>query len=166
MSGTKKPDGIAQLEMIERFWEDPEGEGMIPLEMLAERGVEMPHPSELDEEALHERLWQAIEMMGTIGMYLESTDHLSDRQLYEYLLEQLRQPEMLFPDDPRSATTLSPIGGGGEPEIWLRYYADDEDRKYWMEDFPDFDMPHKEDPPFQRDHLLPSQMERMSGREQ
>jgi hypothetical protein len=37
----------------------------------------------------------------------------------------------------------------------MKYYADEQWRRRWQEDFPDFTMPDHEDPPYDRDRLLP-----------
>jgi len=37
----------------------------------------------------------------------------------------------------------------------MRYYADEEWRRRFQEEFPDFVMPEHEDPPYDRDRLLP-----------
>jgi hypothetical protein len=37
----------------------------------------------------------------------------------------------------------------------MRYYADEEYRKQWGKDFPDFEMPPRESPPYDRDKDLP-----------
>jgi hypothetical protein len=37
----------------------------------------------------------------------------------------------------------------------MRYYADEEERARWAADFPDFPMPPREKPPFDRDRHLP-----------
>jgi hypothetical protein len=37
----------------------------------------------------------------------------------------------------------------------MHYYADEEERARWAADFPDFPMPPKEKPPFDRDRHLP-----------
>jgi hypothetical protein len=40
-------------------------------------------------------------------------------------------------------------------ENYLRYYASEEDRKQWAEDFPDEEIPAHVDPPYDRDCRLP-----------
>ena len=93
--------------------------------------------------------------MQAIGLVVESTDHLSDRDLYRYLGEALKE-ETLLTDDPNSTWHLSPIGSGSEEdnEIYLRYYADEEERKRWAED--GFTVPPKEPLPFDRDRREPA----------
>ncbi len=46
---------------------------------------------------------------------------------------------------------------GSERDIhaWLKYYADEETRQRWAEDFPNDVVPPHEDPPYDRDRHLP-----------
>lgn len=57
------------------------------------------------------------------------------------------------------------LGGCSEEDIKLsqRYYDDEETRRRWAEDFPEDVIPPREDPPFQRDKLLPRPPEARTG---
>jgi hypothetical protein len=151
-------DPIAELERLDRFF-DGEEEGERPIDVLRSNGIWIPDESDLDDDSLHARLWEIINAMAAVGMVLESTDHLSDRELYRYLVtEALREETILPAAGSGGRWHISPIGGGSEEdnEIYLRYYADDETRKQWHRDF-GVTLPTKEKPPFDRDRLLPVQ---------
>jgi hypothetical protein len=97
--------------------------------------------------------------MAELGMYLESTDHLSDRDLYRYLItDALREETVLLEPGSGGGWHISPIGGCSEEdnEIYLRYYADDQSREAWRGNSDD-PLPPKEKLPFDRDRLLPGQ---------
>ena len=154
MSGNQ--DLIAELERLDRFYEGEE-EGERPIDVLRNKGISFPDERDLDEDALHARLWVIINAMAGVGMVLESTDHLSDRELYRYLVsEALCEETILSPPGSCGVWHLSPIGGGSEEDsqIYLRYYADDETRADWLRDFGGI-LPTKKKPPFDRDRLLP-----------
>lgn len=147
-------------------WESGE-DGEIPLALLEEIGIAMPPDVELGDDELHARLWQVIRGIAELGMYLENTDHLSDRQLYRYLREDaLLVPEFLDPDDVSSATHLSPIGGCSEEDIiiYLKYYADEQTRADWRRNYPDDALPPKLPLPYDRDRLLPTRESRLALR--
>jgi hypothetical protein len=59
--------------------------------------------------------------------------------------------------DEYSAWRIDLIGSGSEEDIylWMKYYADEETRRQWKSDFPDYEMPEHEDPPYDRDRHLP-----------
>ena len=149
-------DPIAELERLDRFF-DGEEEGERPIDVLRNKGISIPDECDLDDESLHARLWEIIKAMDAVGMILESTDHLSDRELYRYLVTDALCEETILPTPGSGGRWhISPIGGGSEEdnEIYLRYYADDETREQWHRDF-GATLPAKEPPPFDRDRLLP-----------
>lgn len=57
------------------------------------------------------------------------------------------------------------VGSGSEEHIFLhlKHYADEEQRRIWLEDWPDDPMPDHEDPPYDRDRLLPQPEARKNG---
>jgi hypothetical protein len=60
------------------------------------------------------------------------------------------------PVDPLSAWHLQFTSGSDEDtDAYLRYYADDDERRQWLVDFPDYVMPPHEDLPYDRDRHLP-----------
>ena len=63
------------------------------LQQLREVGLDMPPADDLGDRALQERLWEVIETLADLGVFLLHTDHLDDRALYD-LLERavLRDP--------------------------------------------------------------------------
>ncbi|MFS8084567.1 MAG: hypothetical protein ACMG6H_02985 [Acidobacteriota bacterium] len=128
------------------------------LDWLENAGLEVPPSDQLDDAQLRPKLWEVINRLASLGSYLHSTDHLSDRALYVYLFEEgLREDTVIFPEDPSFAHHLDLVSSGSDEDIllWMKYYADEETREQWLKDFPDFVMPEHEDPPFDRDKDLP-----------
>ena len=117
----------------------------------------MPPSAELDDASLAEKLEEVIQALATMRCFLYQTDHLSDRELYEWLwLDGLREET---PDITGlgGAWHTSPIGAGTEEDtlIDLRYYATEEKRARWHEEFPDDTMPSHRALPYDRDKKLP-----------
>jgi hypothetical protein len=132
---------------------------------LIEAGVALPPPEELDDARVSAKLWEVIHAMAGLGAFLHSTDHLSDRELYaELWRDALREPGVLLPDHLDYAVHIDLISSGSEEDNLrrLKYYADEEERRQWREEWPDF-IPDHEDPPYDRDRLLPQAEDRMPG---
>ncbi len=151
-------DPIAELERLDRFF-DGEEDGERPLDVLRSKGMAIPDDGQLDDAALHKKLWEIIHAMAALGLYLDSTDHLSDRELYRYLVtDALREETVLSEPGSGGFWNISPIGGCSEEDnqVYLRYYADDATRKDWVKEFGE-SIPPKEKLPFDRDRRLPGQ---------
>ncbi len=136
----------------------PDNMRMSLLDRLGMRGVEVPAPETLSDVALSSRLWELIEQLKRLRVYLLHTDHLSDRALYALLWEEYL-PEPLFLEGfafgGRLHFDILSGWGDSESEIFLRHYADEADRKEWRKAFPGDRMPQPEPLPFDRDRWLP-----------
>lgn len=128
-----------------------------PLDTLAKAGFQLPPADELDDAALTAKLWQLIHELARRRMFLYSTDHLSDRELYTWLLTDGLREELMGFGLPFGNCHLDVLGSGSEEDVILqmRFYEDDEERNRWAQQFPDFPMPPKDKPPFDRDRHLP-----------
>ncbi len=151
-------DLITHLEKLDRFYEG-EVDGDVPLDVLRDRGMEIPDDdASLDDEQLHAKLWEVIEAMAAMGMILTDTDHLTDRELYRYLVKDALLEETVLPaegDGFCGFDFLSPIGGCSEEDvrIQLAYYADDEEREAWQRE--GGELPPRRERVADRDRLLP-----------
>ena len=128
------------------------------LQWLENAGLQVPSPDELDDAQLHAKLWEVINRMASLGAYLHNTNHLSERELYSYLFyDGLREDAVLFPENPSFVYGLDLLGSGSDEDmqLFMKYFADADYRQRWAKDFPDFEMPPHEDPPFDRDQELP-----------
>jgi hypothetical protein len=151
------PPGI-----VEQFWQRvvqyEEAPWTSQFEKLTEQGVEFPPPEELDDRALHDKLWEIINALARRNVFLSHTDHLSDRELYEHLVtETLHEATKDVPYDPHAFMDYDMLGGCSDEDIRLlvTYYADDEERRWYAEDWFDGDMPERRKPPYDRDRHLP-----------
>lgn len=87
------------------------------LAQLRELGIEVPPASSLDEAALSARLWEVIEGLARLNVFLVATDHLTDRELYDRLESRvLREEVREVPPEPgvREYIDLGASEGGLE----------------------------------------------------
>ena len=132
----------------------------LPREILSGLGFAPLPPSEQDDQQLPGRLWELLYAAAARRIFFCATDHLSDRELYTLLWEQwLETPSADIPPEAETNTTVivSEFNARGmtHEEIWLRYYADEADRKLCRSSDPDSVFPPHEAPPFDRDRFLP-----------
>jgi hypothetical protein len=128
-----------------------------PFDALTRDGFELPPPEKLDNAALTAKLRDLISVLAACRLFLHSTDHMSDRELYAWLWSDGLREELMGFGLPMGNCHLDVLGACREEDIILqmRYYADEEERVRWAADFPDFPMPPREKPPFDRDRHLP-----------
>ena len=149
-------------EMEESFWKhvvDYEEAGWTTnFQQLETAGVSLPSPDSLNDQELTVKLWEVIHKLALLRVFIEQTDHLSDRELYMHLwTDSLREETKALPPAANSAWHIQILGGCSEEDnrLYLKYYADDDSRRHWHEDFPDDPLPSPEKPPYDRDRLLP-----------
>ena len=117
-------------------------------QQLTEAGLKLVDPEATDDGELTSKLWEVIAALARIQVFITSTNHLSDRELYTLLWRvTLREEIPMLPDD-RGFWHVSLLGDGGDRDtyLYLKYYADQDMREQWLADFPDDDMPAHEDP--------------------
>lgn len=148
-------------EFLRHVLEYETAEPVSLLTRLAKSGIEVPPPDQLDDKTLSVKLHEVIYGMAYVGAYLIHTNHLSDRELYEFLSDCLTEEVVLFPENPDYAYIIDMIGGVGtasgieDNQTYLKYYADEKARVKWGHDWPGDKIPKHEDPPFDRDRFLP-----------
>lgn len=126
------------------------------LEQLQRMGIELPEPRAMDEAQMAAKLDEVIRALAAVGSYLYSTDHLSDRELYARLYQDvLREQKVALPAGLNRHIDMVGSGSDEHIQLWLRYYADEEDRRSWAREWPSDPIPARSKPPFDRDRFLP-----------
>jgi hypothetical protein len=143
-------DELQEERMIDAFLD---GEiQMTPYYELEKRGCAPPFLEDLTEnDDVTRELTNLVWNLADLSIYIDSVDHLSDRELYAALLSFCDEPNIFFPGSKRACCGWSPIGGGTEDDnqTYLRYYASDEERERWKTDYCET-LPPKDLIPFPR----------------
>jgi hypothetical protein len=154
---TDEPDDL-EKEFLDRVaaydLEEPRPLSVV----LPEVGVALPSPDELDDSQVTSKLREIINALALLGSFLHNTNHLSDRELYAELWSDiLPEPAVLMPDEPSFAYYIDMVGSGSEEDtlLYMKYYASEEERRDWLEQWPEDRLPDHEDPPYDRDRFLP-----------
>lgn len=111
---------------------EPPGRWGKPIDRLGEHGVDLMPPAELTEESLAPKLWELLEAMYRMGVFVLHTDHLTDARLYEALWGRVLREEAFLPERGVEAAWAHDFIGSGAPEeeaIRLAFYASDEERQ-------------------------------------
>ena len=149
-------------DVAEQFWrnvvEYESAELITDRGKLARDGLVLPPPAEVAEDDLPALLAEMFERLAKRRTYVYHTDHVGDGELYEKLWRETLNEE--HPDveyGTHGGWFIDILGGCSQEDIYLshKYYADEEERRDWMERWPEDEMPEHEDPPYDRDRHLP-----------
>lgn len=130
-------------------------------EQLVAAGIELPTPDALSDADLQKKLWEVIAGLADLLVFLNLTDHLTDRELYTALWTTHLHQETPVSNEVGFRTHMDIVSACDEDHgyLYFKHYASDEFRESWLEDdielHPDFVMPPHEDPPYTRDYILP-----------
>ena len=92
-----------------------------------------PRPESLKDQALQTILADLIGKLYQKRIVLDFTDHLSDRELYCLIIRDILPSREKKLDYPANYLHWDCTGPSGDPEVWLRYYASEEEREDWAD---------------------------------
>lgn len=149
-------------EVEEGFWKHvvdyEEAPWTTNFQQLENAGVSLPAPESLNDKELTAKLWEIIQKLALLHVFISQTDHLSDRELYTHLwTDSLREETKAMGMVAGGAWHIELLGSysGEDMQLFLKYYADEDFRRQWHKDWPKDPIPPHEDPPYDRDRLLP-----------
>ena len=122
---------------------------VLPISQWFEPELTLPHPDALSAEQLHNVLWETIQKLHEQRIVLDFTDHLTDRQLYSLVFRDILPSHEKRIESRNSFLHWDCANTECDPEVWLRYYATDEERAMWAEEQHE-ELPPVESPPFPR----------------
>ena len=128
-------------------------------DILIREGFTPLAPEAVDDAGLRGRLWELIYALAARRTFLSCTDHLDDRALYGALDAFLDEDTADCPPEAewnhRVDVSGQSSGSDAGIQTWLRFYADEAERRQWARDYPKDVMPPREKPPHDRDRFLP-----------
>jgi hypothetical protein len=148
----------------ERFWRSitsfESGPFTTDFARLTKAGIELPDPDSLSEAELSKKLWQVIHGLAKLRVFITSTNHLSDRELYAQLWRETLREEVGSAPGDAGVWHVDLVSTGSQENIhlYLKFYADEKQRSHWLEELDGEAMPAHEDPPYDRDRHLPRSM--------
>lgn len=161
MSDPEKPgptfDEASYREYERKMILFEEGPTTTNFEQLIAAGIELPEPESIADGDIRAKLWEVLAGLAKLRVFLDQTDHLNDRELYGKLWHDVLRAETPAIDEIGFSSHVDLLMNGGESEtlLYLKYYADDKEREQWLKDDPGLEVPAHEDPPHNRDALLP-----------
>ena len=144
-------DFVRKMELFEN------GPTTTNFAQLIAQGIQLPDPESIGDADISAKLWEVIVGLSRLRVYLDQTDHLGDRELYATLWRDVLRTDTSAIDEIGFNTHVALLSSGSEEEteVYLRYYADEDERRGWVKEFSDYDLPPHEDPPHNRDPILP-----------
>lgn len=122
---------------------------ILPVYRWFEPEMRPPRPAALDDDVLHEILWDLIGKLHEKRIILDFTDHLSDRELYRLIYRDILPSREKKIDLRTSYLHWDCAAASGDPDVWLRYYATEEERQAWADTYHQ-PLPPTEVPPYPR----------------
>ena len=94
-----------------------------------------PRPESLQDGTLGPILNEVIDKLFLKRIVLDFTDHLSDRELYTLIYRDILPAREKYLDFPKNYLHWDCTDSSGDPEVWLKYYATEEEREDWAETY-------------------------------
>ena len=107
---------------------------VLPIGQWFEPALSLPNPDVLCADQLKSLLWDTIQQLYDKQIVLDYTDHLSDYQLYCLILRDILPSHEKKLDLTSTYLHWHCLDPTDDPDIWLRYYASDEERSKWSEE--------------------------------
>jgi len=123
---------------------------VLPVYRWLDPELRPPRPEALSDKDLHHILWEVIHKLFDQRIVLDFTDHLTDRDLYCLIFRDILPAREKKLDWPNNYLHWDCTGPSSDPEVWLRYYATEEERQGWAETYRQ-PLPPAAPPPYPRD---------------
>ena len=130
-------------------------EDRVARDLLTKRGITVLPASSLSDSRLRKSLRTLIDALAAEKIYLENTNHLSDRQLHERIETEVLPNSFAVGGDDWDVWDFAAVYDAETREVYLAYYADEEERTMWSLDVEEGPVPPRRLLPYDRDRKLP-----------
>ena len=124
---TEENEFLAQMLAWERA-------PVLPISRWFEPELVLPLPERLTDEPLSVLLTETLGRLYDQRIVLDFTEHLSDRQLYTLIIRDILPSHEKKIDLPRNYLHWHCLDMDDSPDVWLKYYASEEERELWAEE--------------------------------
>jgi hypothetical protein len=107
---------------------------VLPISRWFDPELVLPAPDKLSDERLSDLLAETIERLYEQRIVLELTDHLTDRQLYTLIFRDILPSNEKKIDLPRNFLHWHCLDPDTDEQVWLTYYASEEERDAWSDE--------------------------------
>ena len=113
-------------------------------EWLADSGY-VP-PLDVPDDRIASELDTLLDRLAFLGIVVEFADHLSDRELYDWITREHLEGHVPLLDE--TIIHFDVIGSGSDEDnrVYLTYYASEDERARWKAEFPDEELPPRKTP--------------------
>ncbi len=122
---------------------------ILPISDWFDPPLDLPCPDLLDNEVLHDLLWETIHAFFSQRIILDFTDHLTDQDLYCLIYRDILPSYEKKIERAHNYLHWDCANISDDTDIWLRYYASEEDRQNWTSETGGM-VPPREEPPYRR----------------
>ncbi|MEN6408046.1 MAG: hypothetical protein ABFC77_16450 [Thermoguttaceae bacterium] len=106
---------------------------VVPICRWFEPELRPPRPESLADGDLHKILWDMVHRLYQKRIVLDFTDHLADRELYCLIVRDILPAREKKLEGLNNYLHWDCTGASGDTEVWLRYYATEDEREDWAE---------------------------------
>ncbi len=122
---------------------------VLPVAQWFDPPLELPPPQEVSPKELPQLLDEVVHKLFQRRIVLHFTDHLSDRELYEIIYRGILPAREKRLDLPGVYYHWDCADVASHPQVWLRYYATEQQRRRWSREH-HLPLPPRETPPYRR----------------
>ena len=119
---------------------------ILPISQWFTPELKLPLPDSLDDQQLHDLLWDTVRRLFEKRIVLDFTDHLTDHDLYCLIFRDILSSHEKKIERLNNYLHWDCANTGDNPGTWLRYYASEEERENWATETSGVLPPHEEPP--------------------